>query len=1120
MKQFERIFCTLSLLFPLLVSGQSGSVDTTFNPNDPGRWNGDGPTQGIITVGIQSSGKVIIGGNFEDYNGNTSWGLARLNTDGSFDNTFYNDYSNRETGKVYAVKVQPDDKVIVAGTIANVIIRKNADGKQDNTFRPGKVAYGGIKALALQSDGKIFIGGDFTQVSGVSSRSIARLNSDGSLDTSFKSGTGFSSNIGAGVNINAITIQQDGKILVGGTFTAFNDVAVRNIVRLNSNGSLDTSFHTGTGIDYTVYAVAVQKNRILVGGDIYKYNGTSIRAIIPLKYDVTIDSSFKISSVNVIIYGFGIQPDGKILAVGQFISGSYTKNIIRLMSDGRLDSNFNSSSTNSDGVALAMALQKDGKILLAGGFTKYNGIGHPFLVRTDTLGEFDYSFNAVTGANGGIAKVLVQPDGKILACGNFQMYNGKQHNFLIRADKTGRYDSTFRTSGTGPDNVITGMALQPDGRILISGSFTHYDGVTRYYIARLYSDGRLDATFDPGGGVDGSVTAFSIQKDGKIIVSGTFTKYNGKNAFGIVRLNNNGTLDNTFITGTGIPQYQSISQTLLQPDGKLLIAGAFDSYNGKTVHKIARLNTDGTLDNTFSSGQGPNTGIGFIALLNDGKIIAQGLFSTFDGYTRNNIVRLNSNGSVDTTYKSNYTFRNWINAMALQPDQKLLLAGNATTVSDLGGINFIRLNADGSFDSSFSAGWGANDLINSIALQSDGKIIIGGAFTYYHQVGRNRIARIINCTGIKGNTISGSQEICFHTAPADIASDKPAEGGDSTFTYLWQYSRDSVNFQSISGSSGMTYNPGVMDSTAWYRRIAVSGSGCGSVISNTVKIKVKSPVTGNFIQGAQTLCYADSATLIKTREKVSGDSIVFQWQSSVDNIHFTAIKGADNEAYAPSVKVGKTYYRRLATEVSGCGSDTSNTLSVTRYPQIDTNSNKIGNSQSICISTAPELLKSVVAPAGGNDTFFYQWQMAADSANGIYKPIPSATNQDYQPGILMNATWFRRVAASKCGFLYSNIVQISVLDTCETGISHADNQPKFSLSPNPAGNQLQIECTGDNCSQKLQLSIISIDGKTLLRDKWEGEKIHTLDLSALCPGIYEVRISNGTRQYTQTLIRK
>ena len=519
------------------------------------------------------------------------------------------------------------------------------------------------------------------------------------MDTSFSSGTGVSAASNAVINL--IETQADGKIIVGGNFTSYNEIVSNRIARLNSDGSLDTSFNAGLGPDNSVSTIVIQNDeKILIGGSFSNYNGIVSNRIAKLNNDGSLVTSFNSGiGANNSIFIISIQDDGKILTGGNFSTYNELsiRNIARLNNDGSLDINFNAS-TGVNGFVNTVRTQDDGKILIGGGFSSYNGFESIRIARLNSDGSIDNSFNSGIGLNSPANKIQIQDDGKIIIVGNFTSYNGILSNNIARLNTDGSLDISFN-SGTGvgtsfPPSINT-LAIQDDGKILIGGSFTSFNGTPTNQIVRLNSDGSIDNSFNIGSGFsagtgfNNSVDLIRIQDDGKILVSGGFMSYNGTPLNDIVRLNSDGSIDTSFSTGSGVNT--SVFTTAIQDDGKIIIAGSFTSYNGIPSNKIARLNNDGSLDTSFSSGSGSNFSIFILDIQDDGKILASGDFTSFNGIPSNDIVRLNSNGSLDT---------------------------------------------------SFSTGTGVNTFISTLAIQDDGNIIIVGGFTSYDNIGRNRIAKL------------------------------------------------------------------------------------------------------------------------------------------------------------------------------------------------------------------------------------------------------------------------------------------------------------------------------------------------------------------------------------------
>lgn len=300
---------TYSLLY------NAAAKDPSFDTRIPVGFNNTVYTQSLLT-----NGSIILGGAFTTYQGSIANRIIRLNSDGSIDTSF-----NIGTGfssNVRALALQSDAKIIVGGQFntyqgigVNYIIRLNSDGGIDTSFSIGTGFFSIVHTLDVQSDGKIVVGGAFTNYQGVGANYIVRLNSDGSRDTSFNLGTGFNN------TINVISIRNDGKIIVSGFFISYQDNASNRIMRLNTDGSIDTNFNIGSGLDGAVRVLSAQSDgKIIVGGEFRIYQGTSANRIVRLNNNGNRDNSFNIGTGvnNNIVYALTVQVDGKIIVGGSF----------------------------------------------------------------------------------------------------------------------------------------------------------------------------------------------------------------------------------------------------------------------------------------------------------------------------------------------------------------------------------------------------------------------------------------------------------------------------------------------------------------------------------------------------------------------------------------------------------------------------------------------------------------------------------------------------------------------------------------------------------------------------------------------------------------------------------
>ena len=616
---------------------------------------------------------------------------------------------------------------------------------------------GAVRSIAIQSDGKILVGGGFTSYNGTTENIITRLNADGSRDESFDIGTGF---IGA---VESLAIQSDGKILVGGSFTSYNGAT-----RLNPDGSIDETFDIGTGFNNRVVSIAIQDDgKILVGGWYTSYNGTAQNGITRLNVDGSRDESFDIGTgFNDRVDSIAIQDDGKILVGGRYASynGTTQNGITRLNPDGSIDESFNADiedgyySSGWTGVEIfALALKND--IIYVGGLLDIGGAEGMGVLNSDgsiatqtSITEIvpltlDHPYiNLISLANGTPKFVSNDIEFPALTVGtdNIKVKGVDTYPYKFSVEKMEALTPLDFGTGFGFNGglyEVFSIAIQSDGKILVGGIFIDYNGTTQNYITRLNSDGSRDETFDIGTGFNSAVFSLAIQSDGKILVGGAFISYNGTTQNRITRLNTDGSRDESFNIGDGFNN--SVRSIAIQSDGKILVGGDFISYNGTTQNRITRLNTDGSRDEkSFNIGDGFNNSVRSLAIQSDGKILVGGNFISYNGTTQNRITRLNTDGSIDTSFDIGTGFSNAVYSLAIQSDGKILVGGNLISYNGTTQNRITRLNVDGSRDETFDVGTGFNDIVLSIVTHPDGKILVGGDFISYNGTTQNRITRL------------------------------------------------------------------------------------------------------------------------------------------------------------------------------------------------------------------------------------------------------------------------------------------------------------------------------------------------------------------------------------------
>lgn len=831
-----RCFC---VLLPVLTLGSSiPIVDPTF-------YSGLGSDETIYSMVVQPDGKILIGGRFQKYDGVNRSGIARLLPDGQLDTSF-------------------DPGLGMGGQVS--------------LMEGGLTIY----ALALQPDGKIIVGGEFTTFNGIDQNRLTRLNPDGSVDPGFKIGTGVSGapsipiDIGFyGTNIanyparyiKHILIEPDGNILLGGKFIAFNDLPQENLVRLFSNGEIDTVFQSNFTFyrDDSVEALArFPDGNILVGKtpmesivDLIKVDsqgkqdptfqpnispGFSATQIVPLTNgqiliagrDIwapgtpssvvrllnngTVDSNLLFQTAGA-ISRVRLLTDGSILIGGQLghSKGQVQINVARLLPTGAWDYRFDSCLMVVPGfndnfpAVRCMELTSDEKMLIAGSFTNINGIKRMGIARinlntrnTEAVAQFVSSGIKVSNdeTQALITVMLTQPENKRMAVeyslragtaissvdftpvsGLIQFAPGEQYktivvpvhyNSAVTVDRTaflelkqlsgnvslgvpskmtliiqksnakglvGIANATF-TNNLPLLEYVNQLAIQPDGNILL----------TTGRLMRMNSWGQIDKAFMATAGMVDGVNCFAITTNQQILVGGVFKQWNGVARPGFARLNVDGSLDKEFAPlkdGLNTPGSSMgyISQITVLNDGKILLNGGFNLIRDEwTYSQVARVTPDGALDVTYRPDlEGINRIYG-VAIQKDGKLLIEAAIAD-KSYPNGNILRLDNTGARDLSFTPQTGFGGF--AFRQQDDGKILLA-SGKWLGDNPAVPIIsRLYPDGSLDTNFVTPAHFRDsfyqdqaLVDSLAIQPDGKVLAAGIFNYVNEIPQSNLVRL------------------------------------------------------------------------------------------------------------------------------------------------------------------------------------------------------------------------------------------------------------------------------------------------------------------------------------------------------------------------------------------
>jgi uncharacterized delta-60 repeat protein len=734
-----------------------GSLDQSFEPQI-------GLPDGHQALASQADGKVLIGGQDFFLGTNQQVNLVRLNTDGSLDPAFI----PRHLGYVYTVVLQPDGRALV-GTQGGVT-RLNPDGTTDASFMPAASTYSnghpysrtdGVFSIGFQSSGKIIMAGNFDVVSGVSRAGIARLYPDNAHPVVLQfadSNPSVLENVGTAVvpvervgeSSQTLTVHyatSDGTAVAGRDYAATSGVlaflpgqTIAEIIIPVTNDSqpegprtINLSLSSLAG-DATLGSVTNSQLTIL-DNDFFTTDQTN--------YDVNENDG----SVKVVVQRFGdtltplnlnyLTSDGAlpdcsecpraakagvdyIQAAGNLNFGIGETN--KLLSIPILGS----SRVNGDR-AFAVTLSYNSNLLSQAQVTIHDN---------ETPATVDFSFNAGDGLMFqygplSVNSLSVQSDGRILIGGTFDSVNGVPRTNLARLNRDGSLDPSFNAGTSlfdvnGNGQQVTILYVQTNGQIMAAGNFDFLDGVQVNGLGRLNPDGSLDNNFTSFrgvaiGGRATQVQAAVVQPDGKIIIGGGFDTVNGVARTNLVRLDVDGSLDNSFVVDAGLafpPGSSFISSLALEFDGRIIVGGVFSAG---TATNIARLDIHGVLDTNFLAVT--DDVVQSLVVESNGTILVSGQFGTVDGVERMGLARLTQEGALDADF--NPVGNRHPSAFAVGADEGVFVA---TTTCFWGCTSSLeRLNPEGSDDQSLSS---VRFQGNTYALvaQPDGGLLVGGSF--------------------------------------------------------------------------------------------------------------------------------------------------------------------------------------------------------------------------------------------------------------------------------------------------------------------------------------------------------------------------------------------------------
>lgn len=670
----------------------------------------------VRALALQSDGRLLVGGAFTQVGLAPRNRLVRLAPDGVLDVTF--NVNVNQT--VHALAVDANDRILVGGAFTQVsgktrnhIARLTADGVLDDTFAPN--INGTVYALCVLADGSILVAGDFTTVDGAPRAYLARLDGNGAIAPEFVPELNGP--------VYALALQSNGAAVIGGAFTAIDGESRAHLARVNTDGALDPGF--APELDAAVRALAIGfGDTIVAGGDFTEANGAACSRLAHFTMEGGLASAPALSFDDS-IHSVAVQEDGRIVVGGAFttVNSQPFGRLVRITVDGILDPMF---APSLNGAVYALIIQSDDKLVAGGAFTLAGDELRGRLARFYQDGSLDADFapSADQEVNHQVTAIAIQPDGRIVVGGTFIELAGQSRLRLARFYPDGRLDADFNP---GANHDVRALAIQPDGKIIVAGNFTRIAEQNRSFIVRLTSSGQIDETFAPfpSDGVIG-ILAVALQPDGKIVISMEPQSQQDKRPR-LLRLNGDGSVDATFQTPIDNDYVVSLA---IQPDNRIIACGGFTVVSENVlIEHLARLDPSGAIDATFT----PDVSIcRAIALLPDGRIIFSGtpinsLYAQEQGNVTQRLMRINASGVTDNSFVAALA-EGYVSAFTIQADGNILVANNYEDSQGISRSRVLRLTSSGAADQSFTVN-DANGRILAIALQRDGKAVLGGGFT-------------------------------------------------------------------------------------------------------------------------------------------------------------------------------------------------------------------------------------------------------------------------------------------------------------------------------------------------------------------------------------------------------
>ncbi|GCC50324.1 hypothetical protein SanaruYs_05390 [Chryseotalea sanaruensis] len=793
----------------------------------------------VQAIRHQPDGKTLIGGGFSYAGTSIKNRILRINVDGSIDDSF--DTGQGPNDLVYDIFIQADGKILICGNFTSYnglpvkyLARLNADGSLDNTFNAGGTgASGAIYRIFEKPNGGCLLLGTYNNYNNQPTSYLFAINENGAIDENFDPNAG--SYIGASGTCSldaSVTITPDNKIL-------YTDCLGKGIVRLNADGTLDETFNFPSDIrPFRATAVQVEDEKFIIAGRFTEFEGNqNVTRVVRFNSDGTKDESFNVYSTSNAFQKIRKTPSGQLMLA----SGNSQLSLIRLNADGSVDGGFTPLSLadgNNSATLSSITLHPDGTMWL-GGNNLVIDQKNEALFNLNMDGTFSTLPLPKLGDPATIYDAVKDADGSLLVLGNFYYVNNSRQPFLARIDVNGELIPSFTppsikfpTNVRSLENPNAKIRLQSDGKIILSIPGMEVEGVGgTKSIVRLSPQGIYDPTFVTSIQSYSEINILEVKQNDKILVGGDFNLGNGENLIGdLAMLEKDGANDPAFFVEPEVLDFRPYAALIL-PNDRIIVGGS-KSYLAGQPGKLIALTQTGNLYPDFSwdkisTGIPPSSIVPrSIALTEDGLLIGGRIASSYSGNTQDQIVYLNTDGSPKNFQSKIKTLVH--TTTTYQVGNRAIIYGGSAVNNSQNGLRFIDSTGNPEMLPFISI----IGSVQKIIPISDTRILIVGNI----QIAGNKPVGSIfayNIPATNTGQITNLQAVVQSPSKVNLSWEYT---GDETFE-VFRSNNETDGFIKIAALKGANYvdHDAIQGSTNYYKVRSSSLSGYGD-FSNTVSV--------------------------------------------------------------------------------------------------------------------------------------------------------------------------------------------------------------------------------------------------------------------------------------------